>query len=166
MHHLEYDKQQKKYLLDYLKKQHQDMEDFQTKHAKHLKDLKKGKITIDKKIHIPKEPKKDYDKNYNLYSKPIDLIPLPLPSDLPNYEIKNVPYKNENLAPAIPYNSEHFPYAQIENDNANIDSGYPDSGYDLNPQYVDPFNSWTSPNYLVRDNEDLEREVGIQILSS
>lgn len=134
-------------------------------------DLKKDKISslIDKKkdtLHTPKEPKKEYDKNYNLYSKPNDLIPLPLPSDLPNYEIKNEPSKHENINQEIPYDSGIFPYAQNENGNANIDSGYPGGSYDLNPQYIDPFNSWTSPNYLIRDAEDLEREVGIKITSS
>lgn len=200
---LEYDKQQKKYLLDYTKKQKKYILDFKKQQQKHLLDLKKDAISDKKKdkLHIPKDPKYNY---YDSYLYPQQVFPIPLPPHLPDYGIQTYHPKQDSV-PQIPYNGIHpydksendyssnqFPYGQNENGYPNnlppsyqipVDINYPTNGLDdLNPQYTDPFHSWTSPNYPEYDSHndfyqtrnsfnrkeetnDLERGVCIQYAS-
>lgn len=157
---LEYNKQQKKYLLDYEKKQKEYVIDYQKKQKKYLleyeKNHKKSLVEEKKdKKHKPKVPQYPSDNIYNVHpdKKPIEVVPIPLPPSLPNYEIQHntdkgyqtnypksdhIPIENGNVYPdnsILPY----FPHT--------IDPNYPPGSQDnLNPQFTDPFHSWTTSN--------------------
>lgn len=156
---LDYDKQQKKYLKEYELKQKKYLLEYEKKQKKYLLDNKINKIKTKKE-----------DKIYTPYSypepKPVEIIPIPLPPQLPHYEphyeIPNykvdypqkivVPHKQEESyeQPEDSYPSYLDVHEIVPHHQHSVDLNYPENQYVPlhNPEYTDPFQSWTNePQY-------------------